>query len=280
MKKTIYPCLWFDGNAAEAANFYCSLFNNAQILQQTPVVTTFELDGTLFMGLNGGPMYRVNPAISYFVYCGGSEAEVSRLYTALSEGGSILMPLDKYDWSSKYAWVEDRFGVNWQLDIDNINSTQKIVPALLFANQKKEQVKTAIDCYAEIFKSSKILMEVPYPPTAPMPEGTLLFAQYKVNNFIFNAISSYVKHDFDFSPANSFVIECEDQAEIDYYWDKLGQDGGRYEQCGWLADKFGVSWQIVPAILPKLMTNPQSGERVMQALLKMQKIDIEILVNS
>jgi predicted 3-demethylubiquinone-9 3-methyltransferase (glyoxalase superfamily) len=278
MENTLYPCLWFDGNAKQAAEFYCSVFEQAKILQETPMVTTFEIRGTKFMGLNGGPMYKINSSISFFVYC-GSEQEIDRLYKIFTEGGSVLMPLGAYNWSKKYAWVIDKFGVNWQLDIDDIRSEQKIVPTLLFANQKNESVKSALTHYQSVFSNSKILLEAPYGADSQLPAGTLLFAQMKLSDFILNAMSSTLPHDFDFTPGVSFVIECEDQQQIDYYWEKLGKDG-RYSMCGWLEDKFGVSWQVVPSILSQLMADPERSPRVIQAFLKMQKFEIDKLMHA
>ena len=136
----MYPCLWFDGQAKTAADYYCSIFKNSKILSENPMVMTFELNGNKFMALNGGPKYR-------------------------------------------------------------------------------------------------------------------------------------------FTPATSFVVECETQEEIDYYWNKLGE-GGRYDQCGWLDDKFGVSWQIVPTVLGKLMADPEKAPRVINAFMKMSKFDIETLTNA
>ncbi len=140
MKKQIYPCIWLDGNAKAAADFYCSVFKNSKILSENPVVVQFELDGARFMALNGGPNYK-------------------------------------------------------------------------------------------------------------------------------------------FTPATSFVIECETQEEIDFYWDKLGK-GGRYDKCGWLDDQFGVSWQVVPAVLGKLMSDPARAPRVVDAFMKMSKFNIEELENA
>ncbi|MEP7373221.1 MAG: VOC family protein [Chitinophagaceae bacterium] len=140
MTDQIYPCLWFDGQAKVAAEYYCSIFKEAKITAENPVVVTFELKGKKFMALNGGPKYK-------------------------------------------------------------------------------------------------------------------------------------------FSPATSFVVECHTQAEIDHYWEKLGE-GGKYDQCGWLDDKFGISWQIVPAILGKLMSDPERAPRVMNAFMKMSKFDIQQLENA
>jgi len=141
MKNQIYPCLWFDGQAQEAAQFYCSIFKNAKITADNEMVVKFELNGKSFMGLNGGPKFKFNEAVS-------------------------------------------------------------------------------------------------------------------------------------------FVIDCETQEEIDYYWDNLTSDGGEEGNCGWLKDKYGVSWQIVPTILPKLLSNPDKAKNVMEAYMKMKKFDIATLENA
>jgi len=140
MTNQLYPCLWFDGQAKAAAEFYCSIFSNSRIIDANPMVVRWELNGQLFMGLNGGPMYK-------------------------------------------------------------------------------------------------------------------------------------------FSPANSYVIECDTQEEIDHFWEKLGEDG-IYNRCGWLDDKFGVTWQIVPKILSKLMADPEKVDRVVKAFMQMKKFDIATLQNA
>jgi predicted 3-demethylubiquinone-9 3-methyltransferase (glyoxalase superfamily) len=141
MTNQIYPCLWFDGKAQEAAKFYCSVFKDSKITADNQMVVSFELNGKKFIGLNGGPHFKFNEAVS-------------------------------------------------------------------------------------------------------------------------------------------FVVDCETQEEIDYYWSKLIADGGVESQCGWLKDKFGVSWQIVPTILPKLLSDPDKAQRVMQAYMQMKKFDIQTLENA
>ncbi|MHC1776210.1 MAG: VOC family protein [Lentimicrobium sp.] len=140
MKNDITPCLWFDGKAEEAAKFYCSVFGNSKIISSNPMVTSFELDGKRFMGLNGGPLFKFNEAVS-------------------------------------------------------------------------------------------------------------------------------------------FVVNCETQDEIDYFWDRL-TEGGEESQCGWLKDKYGVSWQIVPSVLEELMSDPMKAPHVIEAFLKMKKFDIETLLKA
>ncbi len=278
MKKTITPCLWFDSNSKAAAEFYITIFPNSKVHQDTGIVCSFDLMGTKLIGLNGGPKYKVNKAVSYFVYC-GKEVNIDQLYSSLKEGGEVLFPLDKYDWSPRYAWVKDKFGVNWQLDVEPINNKQKIVPCLLFSNSKRTKVKDAMLHYTSIFKESRSLMEYPFPPQAGIPQGTLLFGQIKLGDFILNLMSGTDNESEDFTCGNSFVIECDTQKEIDFYWDKLGE-AGAYSMCGWLEDEYGVSWQIVPSILPKLLSDPLKGPRVIQAFLKMRKFDIAALENA
>ncbi len=140
MTHSIYPCLWFNGQAKSAAQHYCSIFKNSKIISETPMVVIFEMTGKKFMALNGGPTYK-------------------------------------------------------------------------------------------------------------------------------------------FSPATSFVIECDTQAEIDYYWSKLGE-GGKQRECGWLDDKFGMSWQVVPSILPELMIDNEKAPRIMEVVQRTVKFNINELLNA
>lgn len=114
MNKNIYPCLWFDGNAPEAARFYCSVFNNTKITAENPLVTMLELSGQKLMLLNGGPHFTINPSISFFVVC-ETEEEIDITWKGLLDGGSVMMELDKYPWSTKYGWIKDKYGVSWQI---------------------------------------------------------------------------------------------------------------------------------------------------------------------
>jgi len=146
---------------------------------------------------------------------------------------------------------------------------QKITPFLWFDTQAEE----AMNFYIGIFKSAKVLSVNRYGKGAPLPEGTLLTANFELNGMQFVALNGGPV--FKFNPAISFVVDCETQEEVDYYWDKLGA-GGTYSQCAWLEDKFGVSWQIVPKQLGQLLSDPDPAKagRVMQAMMQMTKIDI------
>ncbi|MCB0746812.1 MAG: VOC family protein, partial [Ignavibacteriae bacterium] len=190
-----------------------------------------------------------------------------------SEGGSINMPLDKYDWSEKYAWVKDKFGVSWQLDIDKINSPQKIVPALLFVNDKVTKVKEAVNHYSNIFPYSKLIFSAPHSGD----DNNLLFAQFSLSGNLFNAMSGQGEHNFDFNEAVSFIINCDSQDEVNYYWEKL-TEGGSESMCGWLTDKFGVSWQVVPTEMFKYIggNDKEKSSRAMNAMFQMKKLDLNL----
>ena len=287
----IIPFLWYDNNAEEAVNFYTSVFDNSKILSITrynedsakaagqkadsAMTIGFQLEGQNFTALNGGPHFKLNQSTSFFVYC-ESDEKIENVFKKLSKGGQVIFPLDKYDWSPKYAWIIDKFGLSWQLDVDKINNPQKILPAFLFVNDKVLKVKEAVNYYSTVFPDSKIMMEWPYDKAAGLPDGTLLFAQFKLSDYLFNAMSGMGEHKFDFNEAFSFVVNCKNQEEVDYYWNKLTSDGGMESQCSWLKDKFGISWQIVPTRLIELLGDPDpvKSQKVMMAMLQMKKIII------
>ena len=279
MKNAIYPCLWFDGNANEAAVFYCSIFNHSKIIDDTPMVVRFEMERKLIMGLNGGPMFKINPSISLFVTCETNE-EIETIWNKLIEGGSAMMPLDEYPWSKKYGWVVDKFGITWQLMLGELRvGGQKIMPSFLFVGDQYGKAQEAIKHYTSIFPNSETQHLEIYAAGEPQPAGNLKFGQFTLQNELFTAMDGFGEHDFQFNEAVSIVVECKTQDEIDNYWNKL-VEGGQESNCGWLKDKFGVSWQIIPSVLSELMSDAEKAPRVMNAFLKMKKFDIETLLNS
>ena len=279
MSQTIYPCLWFDGNAKEAAEFYCTVFSETYITSDTPMVVNFEASGQKFMCLNGGPAFKINPSISYFVIFEKVE-ELDLAWRQLMEGGTALMPLDAYDWSAKYGWVQDRFGVNWQLSFGKLTEVgQRFTPVLMFNGKHQGRAEEAILYYTSVFEPSSIVGMLRYAKGEPDKEGTIKHAQFQLGNSVMMAMDSSYPHTFGFNEAISLVVECNDQEVIDHYWNELSA-GGEESQCGWLKDRFGVSWQIIPAKLSQLVTAPGKGDRVMQALMQMKKLDIEKLENA
>ena len=278
MKNLIHPCLWFNGQAKAAAQLYCSLFKNSSITADTPLVIKFELEGSEFMALNGDPEFKINPSISVFVLCESVE-ETNTLWQKLIEGGKALIPIDKYDWSERYGWLQDRFGLTWQISLNgDAPIQQKIRSCMLFTRERFGMAEKALNFYTSVFEHSSTDLLMHY-PEGTEHAGKVLYSEFKLNRQNLIAMDGPGVHDYTFNEGVSFVVECESQKEIDYYWEKL-TEGGEESMCGWLKDQFGVSWQIVPAILGGLMSDPEKAPKVMQAFLKMKKFDIETLLKA
>ena len=287
----ITPNLWFDTQAEEAANFYVTLFDNSRIgeitryddasaevsgqPQGSAMTVSFELAGQRFVALNGGPQFQFTPAISFFVYC-PTEAEVDELYAELSDGGAVLMPLQKYPFNDRYAWVQDRFGVSWQLYLGEPRPW-KIALSLMFVGEQSGKAEEAMQLYTSLFEDSSIEGVDRYGAgEAPEVEGTVRHASFWLDGQEFMAMDSNHQHNFTFNEAVSFIVDCRDQEEVDYFWDNLTA-GGEEQPCAWLKDKFGVSWQIVPRQLMQMITadDREKAGRAVQAMLQMKKIDID-----
>jgi predicted 3-demethylubiquinone-9 3-methyltransferase (glyoxalase superfamily) len=290
----ISPFLWFDTQAEDAARFYTTIFRNSKIggltkyneasaaasgMQPGSVMTaSFEIEGYGFTAINGGPAFKINPSISFFVHS-KDEKEIDDLWKKLSDGGKVLMELNKYDWSKKYGWVEDKFGLSWQLMFMENDFDQKIVPSFLFTGKSYGKAFEAMNYYTSIFNNAAAdnvyKYGKDYPPNDP---EAVMFEDFTLEGKKFAAMDGGGEHDFKFNEAVSFVVNCDDQKELDNFWDKLSQDGdSKAQMCGWLKDKYGVSWQIVPSVLPELLSNGKKSQKVMEQLLKMKKLDISAL---
>lgn len=278
MKNKIYPCLWFDGQAKAAAEFYCSVFGNGKITADSPVVVNFELSGQKFMGLNGGPQFKINPSISFHVVF-EEEAELDAAWALLSEGGMVMMALDKYDWSAKYGFLQDRFGVSWQLDLGKLEDVdyQKFTPSFIFANEKLGKAEAAIELYRSLFNDSSLVGVARF-PEGYENAGLVQHAQFKLEGQTFMVMDSPAPHNFDFNEGLSLVVDCQGQEEVDHFWNGFTAKGEE-SMCAWLKDQFGVSWQIVPRELMQLLNNPDPdvSQYAMNAMLQMRKIEIDKL---
>lgn len=276
MISPVFPCLWFDGKAKEAAELYCSVFKNSAINAVTPLVVTFEINGKRIMGLNGGPVFTINPSISLYVNCDSAD-DVNRIWNLLVDGGSVYMPLDTYPWSERYGWLRDKFGMTWQIfSTGSHNGEFNVATSMLFTNQRFGQAEAALNHYRAIFENSATDVLVRYPESDPNA-GKLMFSGFRLNEGCLVAMDGPGDHNYTFNEAVSLVVECETQQEIDYYWEKLSE-GGEKSMCGWLKDKFGVSWQIVPKILAELMTDPEKAEKAIAAFSTMRKFEIDKLI--
>lgn len=293
----IIPHLWFDSQAEEATKFYTSLFQNSRLGKMThygkagfeihgqpegKVMTIeFELAGQKFMALNGGPYFKFTPAVSFLIACETKE-EVEKLWKELSKGGKALMELGEYPFSELYGWTADQYGLSWQvMFMNNRTITQKITPTLLFVGEQCGKAEEAMSLYTSVFPNSVIGQVMRYGKnSAPDKENTIMWAGFNLEGQEFAAMDSAQKHEFTFTEAISFLVNCETQDEIDTYWEKLSKGGDpQAQQCGWLKDKFGVSWQITPTVLGKMLadSNTEKVERVTNAFLKMKKFDIAAL---
>jgi len=280
MKEKITPCLWYNGQAKEAAALYCSVFADAKITAQSPIVTAIEVSGQSFTLLDGGPMYHPNPSISFYYICDNAE-EFDRIWSTFGKEGMVMMPADKYPWSEKYGWLADKFGVSWQLAVSNINDVgQKITPSFLFTGNQYGRVDEAIEFYSSIFDTPVVEGILRYGNNElPDTEGKVKHAQISLNDQKFMLMESAGAHKFTFSEGISLTIHCESQQQIDHYWGKL-TESGQESMCGWLKDKFGVSWQIIPTILSKIMSDPAKAGKAAQAFMSMRKLNIEQIVQA
>jgi predicted 3-demethylubiquinone-9 3-methyltransferase (glyoxalase superfamily) len=292
-KHKITPHLWFDKESREAAEFYVSAFgNNSKItnittLHDTPSgdadMVSFELSGQPFMAISAGPVFKFNPSVSFMVNFDPSREENARknldaLWEKLSAGGRALMPLDQYPFSEHYGWVEDKYGLSWQLILSNPEGEERsfIAPFLMFVGDVCGKAEEAANFYLSVFKDAKQGMAARYGKgQEPDQEGTIMFSDFMLEGQWFAAMDSAHQHNFAFNEATSFIVHCDTQNEIDDYWEKLSAVP-EAEQCGWLKDKYGLSWQIVPTAMEEMMSRGtrEQTDRVTQAFLPMKKLDI------
>ncbi|HEY5851156.1 MAG TPA: VOC family protein [Lysobacter sp.] len=301
LAKPITPHLWFDKQAREAAEFYCSVFPQSKIdyiaqLRDTPSgdcdVVSFTLQGQPFMAVSAGPLFKFNPAVSFFVHFDPARdpqarVNLDRLWAALVEGGQALMPLDTYPFSEHYGWVQDRYGVSWQLMMTDPAGEPRppIVPSLMFTGDVYGKAEEAGAFYRSVFDDSEAGRLVKYPAgMAADREGTVMYSDFRLGKGWFVAMDSGHPHGFGFNEAISFMVTCRDQAEIDRYWAQLSSVR-EAEQCGWCKDRFGLSWQVTPLRMDEILASGDQAaiNRATQALLPMHKLDaaaIEAAVKS
>jgi predicted 3-demethylubiquinone-9 3-methyltransferase (glyoxalase superfamily) len=298
----LFPHLWFDKEAKEAARFYTSFFPDSKIthesvLENTPSgdcdVVSFELWNQKFMAISAGPIFKFNPSISFMVNFDpllfpasaspGKDAreKLDMVWNKLSEGGTVLMPIDKYPFSERYGWIQDKYGLSWQLILTDPGGEPRppIIPSLLFVRNKTGKAEEAIHFYLSVFKNSKMGSIHRYgPDQQPDKEGTVMFADFMLENTWIAAMDSAHEHQFDFNEAVSFIVNVADQEELDYFWNKLSAVP-ESEQCGWLKDKYGVCWQVLPAQMEEWMSKgtQEQNNRVTQAFLPMKKLDLATL---
>jgi len=286
MSQRITPCLWFEKDAQEICKFYTSIFKDSEVknirtLKNTPSgtveVAAVRLVDLEFSLLVAGPFFKFTPAVSFLIAC-KTKDEVEALWAELAKGGKPMMELGEYPFSEKYGWMEDKYGLSWQvMSVGDRAIEQKITPTLMFVGKQAGRAEEAMQFYGTVFNNSKIDNIWRYGEgELPDNPGTVKHASFTLESQKFAAMDSAYPHAFTFNEAISFVVHCETQEEIDRYWEELSADP-KAEQCGWLKDKYGLSWQIVPTVMDEMFKGKDEKKlaRLTAAFLKMKKFDIE-----
>ncbi len=292
----IVPFVWFDMNCEEAINFYTSAFPNSKItgikryptdVQVGPLenmggkvlTASFEIDGYEMMALDGGPYFKHTPAQSISVQCATVD-ELNALHDTLREGGSDLMPISDYPFSKRYAWINDKYGLSWQLNVPHEPvEGSRFAHFKMFYGANSGKAEEAMNYYVSVFTDSKITGTWRHETAeAGGTPGTLAHAEYTLLGTAQMCMDSALPHAFETTGALSSLVRCANQDEIDLYWSKLSADP-MSEQCGWCKDKYGFAWQIVPEHIDQWLSGSDSvgSARAMAAMMTMKKIDIKAL---
>lgn len=269
----MYPCLSYKGCTKDIADFYINVFGDGHIVSLHPQVTMFELSKQLFMVLDGCDS-TPSPATSICVVMESIES-MDRVWKELSNGGEVLIPLDKYPCAEYFGWVQDKYGFGWVL-VKKDPKGQKFITSFVFCNEQKGKTQEAVEFYTKLFPNSEIeeLLKYEEGPDKGLVSGVL----FNLNGVTYRAMDSS-DNKFSFNHSISNVVECKTQEEIDYLWDGLTK-GGIEGECGWCCDRYGIWWQIVPVVLGTIMSDPVKAPKAVDAFMKMKKFDIKTLLQA
>lgn len=299
MAQKIVPNIWSVGNATEMGEFYARTFPNTtavtathyptegllefqQLLAGEPLTVLVTIGDYEIVLINAGDDFAPNASISFMVnfdplFFQGDEAlaraALDRVWGELSDGGDVMMPLGEYPFSAHYGFIADRYGVTWQLMLTDPAGEPRpfIIPTFLFNGAMQNRAGDAIGRWLGAFDDARLGTRVDYPEaTGPASAGAVMFADFQLCGQWFAAMDSGVEMDQPFTCGVSHAVMCADQAEIDRYWEALSRVP-EAEQCGWCADEFGVSWQVVPHNIDEL-TNQPGG---FAAMMPMKKLEID-----
>jgi predicted 3-demethylubiquinone-9 3-methyltransferase (glyoxalase superfamily) len=290
----LVPCIWLDDQAEAAASFYAAAFPDGRVgaVARYPrsganpgnrppgSVLTAEVAvaGQRLTLLNGGPRFRPNPSVSFHVHLPDA-TPVDALHAVLSDGGLELMPLGTYPWSARFAWVQDRFGVSWQLMAQADAPGPAIVPALMFAGPHHGRARAAIAAYAAALPGSRVRHVEDFAEGEGGEVGTVKQAALELLGQPVVAMDGGPGHAFGFDEGLSLQVRCADQAEVDRIATALAADGGEEGPCGWVRDRFGLWWQVVPEAVAEWLASEDEAarDRVYHALMPMRRIDVAAL---
>lgn len=275
-----FVCVWIDGDLQDAVDYYAVIFRDVAV-EMHGVSALLRIHGRQVMLLAGDDRYAPNPAISFMVHfdaelLGGAEeasAYFDACYAELGVGGE-LMPLGEYPFSPRYAWVRDRFGVNWQLFTPLEAVDEVVVPAFMFGGVNHLHAEPATDAWMQGLGGERVSLDryLDAASAAGVEPEAVMFSRFTLRGESFIAMDSGAYHDFTFEPGVSLVLLCEDQAEIDEAWGLLSKRP-EAERCGWCQDAWGVSWQVVPVNMGELFAVPGNVDK----LLAMGKIELSQL---
>lgn len=291
MSQKIIPNIWFDRNADEAGEFYADVFPGATATvgarypDDVPdwqanfagktLTVDLVIDGYLLTLVNAGDEFRPNGSVSFMLNFDplrfdedrdAARASLDETWAKLSDGGTVRMELGEYPFSPRYGWVQDRYGVNWQLLLTNPEGEPRpfLIPQLMFCGPVQNMAREAAALYSSVLPDSGVGFVAEYPErTGPAAAGSVMFGEFRLAGQWFAMMDSAVEQDFTFTCGVSLEVRCADQAELDRYWNALSAVP-EAEVCGWLADRYGLSWQIVPENMGELMSRPGAYAKMME----------------
>lgn len=273
----ITPYIRCTDNAQQVAEYYTTIFPDAKIHEVNPIVTGFEIFGQSMGTINGGenPDGKVNPSISFSLWINDKEL-TKQIRDKLMDGWKVLMEYAAYPRSEAYGRCSDKYGVSRQVMYSDTTPENKLIPSMMFIGENTGKAQEAMNFYTSLFPASKIGNIHRYGPDAPDKAEHIAHAEFTLVNQLFIAMDSWLDHKFNFNDGISLSVSCKDQTEVDYYRNAFTADGGSEVQCGWCKDKYGVSRQIVPVDIDKLLFNADhvKANKAMQAMLQMKKLDI------
>ena len=284
----IVPNIWSNQRAEEQAEFYAGVFRDfssevtgrypteglpdfQKDMAGKPVTVDLQLAGTRITIINAGPEFEPNPSVNFMLnfdpvlYSDASDY-LDSVFEKLADGGFVMMPKDEYPFSSKYAWVMDKFGVSWQLILTNPEGEPRpfVMPSLMFCGAAQNKAREAVSSYIDLIPNSSWGMIAEYSEqTGPAEAGSIVFSDFQLAGQWFTAMDSAVEQPFTFGEGMSLMLNAHGQDEIDRYWETLSTVP-ESEQCGWCKDAFGLSWQVVPDNMDELMSRPGAHEAMMQ----------------
>ena len=270
---SVHPCFWYAGNASQAFKTYAEAFSDAELTLDNGFLFELTFNGTKVAGMNGGARYKPNVSVSAFVELPTIEAVDAAFARLNTDTAEVKMPLGAYDWSERFAWITDEWGVSWQL-VYTPSAAASFSAAVMFFGDNAGRARAAMEHYKALLPDTRVLTQLDFPEDATQNPGGLMHAQLASGTSKMILCDSNPVEPATFTPGGSLMLPCTNQEEIDRYWSALTAQGGAAGRCGWCTDRFGVSWQVYPAELAGWLSNPRTAKQVGERLQQMDKIEM------